>query len=1389
MAQPYPATQAYSASAQVPPAASDAEGAEVPAGPVPVLSPDLSWLDPALIAEATPDASGKAEAATLADLFAPSIVVASGAEGQADKLPPHLPDPAVATAVSHSFHHEAAPVSQPEMPAALHAAPAAVDPDQDGFLAHTFGDLPGYASAIVHTLFRSATGSVHASDHFDSMAATTPSADLFSAPDTDLAADFVAMKTGKLSMLDTGLASAVLGGAAPGEGGFVTIDATAKDGDGAGLLKELETLGLTVGSSFGAMASGVLPVAEIAALAGLADLGFAQESISFGDAGKVTSQGDAAMLSDLARTTYGVDGTGISIGVLSDSFNAKGGMAGDQASGDLPANTTVVTGKDYASGTDEGRAMAQIVHDVAPGASILFETAFVGGQAGFANNIIDLANHGAKVIVDDVTYFAEPAYQDGPIAQAIAQVVANGAVYFTSAANNGNNGFEAAFKDSGSTYSGESLAQLNSAQGPGLALTLPAHTQTYLTLQWNQPSASVSPGHGSASDVDLFVFDATTGVLVKESIADNIASGIPYEQILLQNTSGSAHGYLVEVGLFSGPAPTDFKLIALDNGAGATFAASTLNTNDGTIFGHAAAADAIAVGAAYYQETPQFGTNPALVEDYSSKGPDTIYFDTSGNPLSTPDVREGPAVMAPDGVDTTFFVSGVNPDGDAFPNFFGTSAAAPHAAAVAALMLQANAALNASDIRNLMEDSASDMDDPTTAGFDKGFDNATGAGLLQANLAVGYAQSLTLTADASHPALFGTHLSDTFIGGAGSHKFDGGGGNDILDYSGAAGPVNLDASAGTASNGFGGTDTFANFEFFRGSSFADTLKGGDGNDTLDGNGGGDTVAGGKGDDTYIVDDPLDVVQENAGEGSDTIKASLSFNLNNAPNVENLILTGTGDFSGTGNALANLITGNDGNNILDGGAGADTLAGGKGNDIYVLDNPGDLVNELSGEGTDEIQSALVLPTFVANVENYTYTGAKSWSFTADDGDNVLKGGSGSDKLNGGGGNDQLFGNNGTDTLNGGAGDDILAGGFGGDTLVGGSGNDTYVVDNAKDVIQETGSDTADAIQASISISLANYVGIENVTLTGLSALNATGDAGVNTLTGNDAANVLDGQGGADVMAGHKGNDTYHVDNPGDQVIENAGEGTDTIVSSIDFDLSVSGLNVENLTLTGAAIHGTGNALNNQIKGDDLDNILDGGAGNDTMTGGLGNDTYIVDSKSDKVVEGTDPGIDTVQSSVSYTLSANVENLTLTGHTNINAIGNGLDNLLIGNDHNNTLNGGAGNDTLEGGGGNDTFTGGLGADTFLFESLADATTGKVTDFTRGAGGDVLNVHDLLAGFSGYDGTNAFSGGYLEFSASGSNTVVKVDADGGGDNFQTLVTITKVTLTETDTANYVT
>ena len=368
---------------------------------------------------------------------------------------------------------------------------------------------------------------------------------------------------------------------------------------------------------------------------------------------------------------------------------------------------------------------------------------------------------------------------------------------------------------------------------------------------------------------------------------------------------------------------------------------------------------------------------------------------------------------------------------------------------------------------------------------------------------------------------------------------------------------------------------------------------------------------------------------------------------------NDVLTGgRGDDTLTGLAGNDTLQGGEGHDLLDGGTGSDTMVGGTGNDTYVVENFFDGVTEAANEGTDTVQSALLTYTLGANVENLTLTGT---------------------------GPKAGFGNALANRLTGNSGANLLDGKGGADTMAGGAGEDLYIVDNVGDVVTEQANEGAlDSVASSVSYTLSAHV--ENLVLTGSAAINGTGNELDNLLTGNSAANVL---------TGLAGNDTYVI-GAGDTVVEAANDGTDTVVSGLTHTLAA---NVENLTLVGfSAISGTGNAMDNVLNG--LLNF----AGN-TLTGGAGNDTYIIGA-GDTVVEAANGGTDTVHSLATYTLGANVENLTLTGIGAINGTGNALNNVLAGNSANNTLSGLNGNDTLRGGLGNDTVNGGGGNDTFLF-----------------------------------------------------------------------------------------
>ncbi len=320
--------------------------------------------------------------------------------------------------------------------------------------------------------------------------------------------------------------------------------------------------------------------------------------------------------------------------------------------------------------------------------------------------------------------------------------------------------------------------------------------------------------------------------------------------------------------------------------------------------------------------------------------------------------------------------------------------------------------------------------------------------------------------------------------------------------------------------------------------------------------------------------------------------------------------------------------------------------------------------------------------------------------------MLNGTANADTLNGLAGNDQL---------NGLAGNDRLDGGPGNDTMRGGAGDDIFIVDSVSDVVIENAGEGNDRVIASLSFTLLNVNNVEALELSGSAPINATGNSLANVLTGNAAANVLNGGVGADTMTGRQGNDTYVVDNIGDVVIEQPGEGIDLVQSSISYTL---GNDVENLTLTGSnAINGYGNSLANIVLGNAGANklyglagsdTLDGGAGADTMTGGAGDDWYVVDNSKDSIVEVANEGIDTVSAKLSWTLGANLENLILLGTTNLSGTGNTLNNRLTGNAAGNTLTGDAGNDTLDGGAGNDKLIGGTGDDLYIVDASGDVIT---------------------------------------------------------------------------------
>src|SRR5262245_22941671 len=317
----------------------------------------------------------------------------------------------------------------------------------------------------------------------------------------------------------------------------VVVDAIAS-GNVDTLKSDLMFVGMSDEVALGRIVSGHLPIRAIPAASALASLQFAQPAVAIANVGLVTGQGDQAVRSDVARTLFGVNGSRVNVGVLSDSFNCLGGAATDVANNDLSPVTVIQEISDCSDGADEGRAMLQIVHDIAPGANLLFATAD-GGQASFATNIQAVAAAGAKVIVDDIIYLAEPMFQDGIIAQAVNSVASSGIAYFSAAGNLAQQSYQSAFRPGGffapgaftsapgaPAFLGGTAHNFNPSGGTDQfqRITIPAGTIVILTLQWDSPFFSVSGPPGSRNDLDLYILDAPATRVLAGTTFNNLGS-------------------------------------------------------------------------------------------------------------------------------------------------------------------------------------------------------------------------------------------------------------------------------------------------------------------------------------------------------------------------------------------------------------------------------------------------------------------------------------------------------------------------------------------------------------------------------------------------------------------------------------------------------------------------------------------------------------------------------------------------------------------------------------------------------------------------------------------------------------------------------------------------
>jgi subtilisin family serine protease len=625
-------------------------------------------------------------------------------------------------------------------------------------------------------------------------------------------------------------------------GGKVGIDMYANDP--AALVKDLKALGATNIVSEGALVAAQVPVSALAKLAGSNSLKFGNPVMAAVRAvdprGKVVSQGVRSLKLDTrSGPDAALDGSGVTIGVLSDSFecNPPAFFAGqptstkaqDIASADLPADTTVLN-NGACPGSDEGRGMAQLAHDVAPGSPIKFHSAF-NSLTDFALGMLRLNNAGSKVIVDDVIYFAENMFSDGILAQAADATVTGspfnvgGATYFSSAGNQARLSYEAPYNEvsigapaSGNLNGNGTPATLHVQDFGGGDTVQKVHIDqggfVLFSFQWDQPfitstffahlldgktpAEAAALAKGATGDLDLLIYDEN-GVLVplcppgvSKGITCQLAGqrnigGDAVDITLLFNGSqkGVSNNYFLRIIRAGGTAPAHVKWVAFEFAG--TMQVLTHDTKSGTAYGHANAANVIGVGASSFYLTGAFDAEfsaevkdtpgacvPACLNDFSSAGNIPAFLDKFGNPNPPgAQTRFTPWLTGPDGGNTTFFFRDTafdDDDGDGcnsafntfitpclgniateLPNFFGTSASAPHTAAVAALMLQKNPGLTAAQVRDIMKNASADMTkreveirpaagvDSIFSPIDPGFDFDSGFGFLDG------AQALTLT--------------------------------------------------------------------------------------------------------------------------------------------------------------------------------------------------------------------------------------------------------------------------------------------------------------------------------------------------------------------------------------------------------------------------------------------------------------------------------------------------------------------------------------------------------------------------------------------------------------------------------------------------------------------
>ncbi|MFM9935346.1 MAG: M10 family metallopeptidase C-terminal domain-containing protein, partial [Novosphingobium sp.] len=495
------------------------------------------------------------------------------------------------------------------------------------------------------------------------------------------------------------------------------------------------------------------------------------------------------------------------------------------------------------------------------------------------------------------------------------------------------------------------------------------------------------------------------------------------------------------------------------------------------------------------------------------------------------------------------------------------------------------------------------------------------------------------TGGSGNDLITGNAADNVLTGNGGDDTLDGGAGSDTASYASASAPVAVSLLlSGAQATGGAGSDTLISIENLVGSALADTLTGDANANVIDGGNGSDTINGGDGSDTasyasasgpVAVSLLLSGAQATGGAGSDTLTS-----------IENLI----------GSASADTLTGDANANVIEGGKGADKIDGGDGSDTVSYASANGAVAVVLLPGFNYATGAADQDTLIS-IENVIGSAFDDQLYGSN-GANVLNGGNGSDYAvyAGAGGSvtvsllisgaqatgvagldtlisiENLVGSPFADTLIGDGNANVLydfTAASAADVLSGGGGSDTYYVHNsAANVIEGVNDGSADVVISSVTYDLTGR-SVETLRLTGSGAISATGNDMANALYGNDGVNTLTGLGGADTLDGGKsadtmtggtGDDTYTVDNTGDRTIETFGQGTDTVYSTVSYNLG--GIFIEKLVLTGAAaINATGNSQINTLIGNDADNTLTGLGGNDVLDGGNGFDTAIGGSGDD------------------------------------------------------------------------------------------------------------------------------------------------------------------------------